>query len=714
MNTCRVKNSGGKLAPHSVLRAGDTLRNSRRKRTTSDETTKVKSIKKIGTWNVRTMLKIGKLENIKIEMRRLSLDILGLCEMRWPTSGDFWSDDVRMIHSAANNGQAGVGIALTKEWGEKVINYIAYSDRLLLIKIKGQPTDLVIIQVYMPTSRAEDEQIEEIYEHIEELIKLTKAQDNTIIMGDWNSVVGKGEDGCEIGDHGLGNRNERGDRLVEFCRQHDMIAANTMFKNHPRRLYTWKMPGDIGRFQIDFILVKKRFKNQVKNCKAYPGADADSDHNLVMMKCNLKYKTLKSRSKDTALYQIRRLQNPTNAIAFREMGEEMIQSREHRKEETVNKRWLHLKEVIQHTAISTLKQEKINKKEPRKQWITEEIVKDIEERRQYKNRTDSDGQRCYNHLRNKINRDAKKAKEIWIEDRCKEVEEQMKNNQLDMAYGIVKHFFGEKRSKGNHIRDKNGTLILDDEDIAARWRDYLEELYGETNPIMEMNTKTSPDEQGEIILYSEFETAMKEIKKGKTPGVDEIPIELIIKSGEGIKKELFQILNLIYTTGELPEDFTRSIIIPIPKKAKADQCSQFRTISLLPHASKILTKIVYKRMDRKIEEHLGQDQYGFRRGRGTREAILGLRQIQEKQVERQKSTFLAFVDIEKAFDSISWGKLFPIMDLVGLDFRDKQIIFNLYRLQEAEIKINETKATAKIKKGSDRDAHSPHHFLIFI
>jgi exonuclease III len=69
-----------------------------------------------------------------------------------------------------------------------------------------------------------------------------------------------------------------------------MIITNTRFQNPKRRIYTWKMPGDIARYQIDYILVKNRFKNQVKFCKTYPSADCDSDHNIVIAKCELRYK----------------------------------------------------------------------------------------------------------------------------------------------------------------------------------------------------------------------------------------------------------------------------------------------------------------------------------------------------------------------------------------------------------------------------------------
>jgi len=138
----------------------------------------------------------------------------------------------------------------------------------------------------MPTSNSSERELDEVYEGIENVIEKVKGDENLIIIGDWNAVVGEESLGHRIGNYGLGNRNERGDRLIDFCSKHELLITNTYFKHHPRRRHTWKMPGDINIYQINYIMVKKRFRNQVKDCRSYPGADIDSDHNLLMMKSN--------------------------------------------------------------------------------------------------------------------------------------------------------------------------------------------------------------------------------------------------------------------------------------------------------------------------------------------------------------------------------------------------------------------------------------------
>jgi len=107
----------------------------RRRSKASQVVSKRKPCQNIATWNVRTMLNTGKLENIKVEMKRLNIDILGVSETRWAENGDFWSDDYRVIYSGGERtGSTGVGVIINKKWGQQVINKIAYNGRLIMVK----------------------------------------------------------------------------------------------------------------------------------------------------------------------------------------------------------------------------------------------------------------------------------------------------------------------------------------------------------------------------------------------------------------------------------------------------------------------------------------------------------------------------------------------------------------------------------------------------
>ena len=117
-------------------------------------------------------------------------------------------------------------------------------------------------------------------------------------MGDLNAKVGQEQQGSIVGEHGLGQRNERGERLVQFCQRNTLFIANTWFQQPARKKYTWKSPGDVTRNQIDYIKFNERFKNSVKQAKTYQGNIA-SDHNPIVVKIKIKLKDrccLKERS----------------------------------------------------------------------------------------------------------------------------------------------------------------------------------------------------------------------------------------------------------------------------------------------------------------------------------------------------------------------------------------------------------------------------------
>ena len=157
------------------------------------------------------------------------------------------------------------------------------SPRVITIWLKAHPINLTIIQVYAPTSDASDENLESFYNTVEEALDKTPPMDLLVMMGEWNTKVGKAErKNSHIVIHGLGEQNERGVKLAECCISNDLTIDNTIFPHHPRGLYTWRSPGERTRNQIDYIMVKRWWRTSLLNVKTRPDADCGSDHQLLL------------------------------------------------------------------------------------------------------------------------------------------------------------------------------------------------------------------------------------------------------------------------------------------------------------------------------------------------------------------------------------------------------------------------------------------------
>ena len=111
---------------------------------------------------------------------------------------------------------------------------------MISICFQGKPFNITVIQVYAPTSNAEE--TEEFYEDLQDLLELTPKEDILFIIGDWNGKVGSQETPGVTGKFGLGVQNEAGQRLIEFYQENALVIANTLFQQHKRRLYTWTSP----------------------------------------------------------------------------------------------------------------------------------------------------------------------------------------------------------------------------------------------------------------------------------------------------------------------------------------------------------------------------------------------------------------------------------------------------------------------------------------
>ena len=108
---------------------------------------------------------------------------------------------------------------------------------MISVCFQGKPFKIIVIQVYAPTSNAEEAEVEWFSEDLQDLLELTPKNDVLFIIGDWNTKVGSQETPGVTGKFGLGVQNEPGQRLIEFCQENALVIANTLFQQHKRRLH---------------------------------------------------------------------------------------------------------------------------------------------------------------------------------------------------------------------------------------------------------------------------------------------------------------------------------------------------------------------------------------------------------------------------------------------------------------------------------------------
>ena len=219
---------------------------------------------------------------------------------------------------------------------------------------------------------------------------------------------------------------------------------------------------------------------------------------------------------------------------------------------------------------------------------------------------------------------ARRDKKAFLNDQCKEIEE---NNRIRKTRDLFKKIRDTKVTfhvKVGSIKDRNGMDLTEAEDIKKRWQEYTEELYKkdlhDQDNHDDVITYLEPD-----ILECEIKWALEIITTNKASGGDGIPIELFQILKDDAVKVLHSICQQMWKAQQWPQDWKRSVFIPIPKKGNAKECPNYCTIALISHASKVMLKILQARLQRYVNQELPDIQADFRKGRGTRDQIANMR-----------------------------------------------------------------------------------------
>ena len=655
-------------------------------------TTKTKL--RLGHWNVRTMYETGKLAQVTSEMRRFNLHVLGVSESRWTGSGRVrTTTGETVLYSGRDDDQhhEGVTIILKKGLERCLLEWKPINSRLMSARLKGRHVNITIIQCYAPTNESDEESKEDFYNQLQRETEKAPRHDLLVVMGDLNAKVGTDSTGYErvMGKHGIGTRNDNGERLVEFCAMNNLVIGGTLFTHLDIHKQTWISPNGRDRNQIDHLMINGMWRRSLLDVRTKRSADVGSDHHLVTAFIQMKLKKAEARRTTQMRFDTQRLTDTTMKHAFISDLRNRFQVLENlTDEQDVDTTW---KQVVTLFTESSKENLGHRKKKTNKEWIQQETLDAIKERREIKKRLlqtksprlQERQEEMYREAHRKVKRLARRDKRDAMDRLAAEAEEAAAKGEQGKIYKITKRVCGKfKGSIGGPIKDKQGKLLTTEKEQDERWAEHFREVLNRPPPD---ETTDIPEAEEDLDIdidpptKEEIVAAIKTLKNGKSPGQDNLDAELFKADPELSANIMLPLFTSVWEGEKVPDDWTKGVICKIPKKGALSDCNNWRGITLLSVPSKILAKVIIRRMSDAVDETLRKEQAGFRKQKGCVDQIFTLRNIIEQCMEWQRQLYVNFVDFEKAFDSIHRDCLWSILRHYGIPSKLVHLIKSFYR-----------------------------------
>ena len=681
----------------------------------------------IGTWNVRSLN--GKEVELVEESKKYSLDILGITETKKKEQGIDSYEGYKLIYSGVSRcerARAGVAALIKDEIFENSdFDYI--SERLLEINVELKEKKVKIIVAYGPNEDAAKEDLDDFYNLLQLTIDKTKANQEVMILGDLNARVGnKAECYCGvIGKEGETSESPNGERLLDLSMRNNLKIANTYFKHKDLHKWTRVVEERNERSIIDYIIVSSSLFYSVQDVRVKRGAEIYSDHYLVVAKMNILPKPKNSESNEVKRTKLRveKLKEDDIKLKYQNANNSHLgKSPTTESSLDMESLWKEYKEILTKSATEICGKKVIGSCKKKTAWWNDDVKQKVTEKKvawkKYLNSRRRNDRENYKEKCQAAKEAVIKSKREKWQEFGETIEQNYRENQK-LFWGAIKRCKRGKSCPVKHIKNSDGEIVKQEDEILETWRQYFEKLHNneDDNRIGsgEESDARLVDEENEITM-TEMLNAKKKVKLGKAPGADGIYPEMVVNQGTEADKLLLNICKLAWKNKEIPKDWNKSTIIPIHKSGPTTNCENFRGISLLSVPGKVYSRIIESRLRLVVEGKLSEQQSGFRPGRSVQDHIFTMRQIMEKTYRHNKEEHICFVDLQKAFDTVRREELWKALVEHGVDNKLIAAIKSIYLNPKSEVQISgKTSVEFSINTGVRQGCIlSPLLFIIFM
>ena len=662
-------------------------------------------------WNIRTLQSERTVERrtaiIGMELDRYGIDIAALSETRLADTGQicentsgytfYWSG-----LPSTEKRMYGVAFAIRSTIVKNLSSVPkAISERLLSVRLPiSKNRSATIISAYAPTMTNDDVTKEAFYNQLDELLRQIPKDDKIVLLGDFNARVGANHAAWPetLGRHGIGKLNSNGLLLLSKCKEYGLTITNTMFQLPTAHKTTWMHPRAKHWHMIDYAIVRSRDRTDVTITKVMRGAECQTDHKMIRMKLKM---VIHPKIKKSSFKAVRKLNVSTlrSAETRHQLAEKIngeLTANPIDPNGTVTNEWNILRDTVYNTSKMMLGLK--TRKQP--DWFSDNLViiqriidnKNEAFRAWLSSNTQSSKlklQLCQRRLQN----ETRKLKDQWLSRKAQEIQQLADRNDSKNFYDAIKELYGPSARGGAPLLSQDGRKLLTNQaEILGRWQQHFNELLNRPSHVDQRSIDQLP--QKPVIQHLANEPTEQEIRKainllsnGKSPGEDGIPAEIFKHGGEVLITRLHSLYCHIWRDEEVPQQLKDALIVTIFKrKGSRSECGNHRGISLLSSCSKILTKILQIRLVNSIlDENVSESQCGFRGYRGTTDMVFSARQLQEKCIEQNIGLYAVFVDLTKAFDTVSRVALWQILLKIGCPQKFVRVLQQLHDGMQARV-----------------------------